>query len=150
MHRIVLLILACITLSLGGCGDSSHTTVTFPDGSAVRCIIAATPEAQRAGLTVRDSLAENEGMIFVYTTEREYGASFWMPNKMQFRIDILFLDAEKRINMIHRNVPICESNNELDCPSYTTSQPTQYVIEVVAGFCDKRGLKIGDSVDFEL
>jgi uncharacterized membrane protein (UPF0127 family) len=131
------------------CGGTKFTTVTFSDGSRVVCEVADTPDSQRAGLTVYETLEEDQGMIFVYPEEKNF-TSFWMPADMNFRIDILFVDSNKQINTIHRNIPICKSNNELDCPSYVSNRPTKYVIEVVAGFCDARGIKIGDAVDFDL
>lgn len=137
------------TLLSSGCGGSKTTVVTFPDGTRVTCEIADSPSSQRAGLTTYDSLNENQGMIFVYPESKDF-TSFWMPASMKFRIDIIFVGPGKRINTIHRNIPICESNNELDCPSYVSRRPTQYVVEVAAGFCDERGIKAGDTLQFEL
>jgi uncharacterized membrane protein (UPF0127 family) len=146
----VLFVAVVFSLILAACGDGNKmTTVTFEDGTTVRCEVADTPAKQRAGMTIYDSVEEHQGMLFVYPEVQEF-TSFWMPARMKFRIDIIFLGEDKRINTIHRNVPICESNSEIDCPSYISRQPTKYVLEVKAGFSDKRGLKINDTVSFDL
>lgn len=149
--RLLLLILAALApLVTVGCGDGRFTTVTFPDGTPVVCEIAATAESQVAGLTTYNSLTPDRGMIFTYAEERT-GVSFWMPARMKFPIDIIFLNADRTVVFVSRNVQPCASNLPEECPSYGPgATPVQYVVEVVAGFCDQHDVGSGDTLAFTL
>ncbi|HUX08535.1 MAG TPA: DUF192 domain-containing protein [Acidobacteriota bacterium] len=141
-----LLILTAFAFS--SCGIEETIAVTFPDGRVVRCEIADAPKKMEAGLTTYSDLAPGQGMIFIYPSPRQ-GVSFWMPAKMKFQIDMIFLNGEKRVVMIEKQVPICESNLQSDCPGYGPPvAEVQFVVEVVAGLCDEIGLKQGDSLEF--
>lgn len=151
MQKSTIILLLALVLVAASCGSDRFTSVTFPSGRTVTCEIADNQKSQVAGLTTYDSLPDDKGMLFSYVQERE-GLSFWMPARMKFSIDMLFVNADKEIVYIVRNAPICESNLAEECPSYGPPRGVmaQYVIEVVAGFCDGEGLTVGDSVRFEL
>jgi uncharacterized membrane protein (UPF0127 family) len=146
---------ALVALSLpffcSGCASNDFVDLSFPSGAKVNCKISASQEELTAGLTIYDTLAENQGMIFVYSEQRA-GHSFWMPARMKFPIDFIFLNSEKQVVHIIRNAQPCKSNIPQDCPSYATpvGVEAQYVVEVVAGFCDKNGLGLRDEVEFKL
>jgi uncharacterized membrane protein (UPF0127 family) len=150
------LVLICVATALylpffvGSCGPSEFTKVTFPSGQSVKCEIADSPKKLVAGLTTYDNLPENRGMIFVYPQERT-NLSFWMPQRMRFSVDMIFLNKEKRVVHIVHNAQPCDSNIPEDCPSYgPEGRPAQYVVEVVAGFCERIGLKLDDTLKFTL
>ena len=135
---------------LTGCAIEETLAVTFPGGRVILCEIADTPKKMEAGLTTYSSLAPGQGMIFIYSSPRR-GVSFWMPNKMKFQIDLIFLDGEKQVVMIKKQVPICESNLQSDCPGYgPPDAEVRFVIEIAAGLCDEMGLKEGDQLEFAL
>ena len=52
---------------------------------------STTPDAQSKGLAIRDSLNENEGMLFIFETPQKY--SFWMKD-MKFPIDIIWINQD--------------------------------------------------------
>lgn len=151
MRKTTLITCLILLFLAAGCGSDRFTTVTFPEGRTVTCELADNQKSQIAGLTTYDSLPPDRGMLFSYPQERE-GLSFWMPARMKFSIDMLFLDSAKRVVYIVRNAPICESNLVEECPSYGPPRGVmaRYVIEVVAGFCDEEGITVGDTVRFEL
>lgn len=93
------------------------------------------------GLSGRDSLQENHGMIFIYDDELEE-LSFWMKNTL-IPLDIIFLNKDLEIVHIFENVPICEED---PCPQYTSEKKAQYVVELNAGWVEENGVKIGDEV----
>jgi uncharacterized membrane protein (UPF0127 family) len=133
-----------------GCGIDETIHVKFPDGRVVICEIADTPKKMESGLTTYADLSPDRGMIFVYPGPRT-GVGFWMPNKMKFQIDMIFLDSKKQVVLIEPRVPICESDLMNDCPSYGPGDAeVQFVVEVVAGLCEEMGLKEGDSLEFNL
>ncbi|MCX7985233.1 MAG: DUF192 domain-containing protein [Bacteroidetes bacterium] len=102
--------------------------------------IADTDEKRELGLMGRPTLGEKEGMLFIF--EREHLASFWMKNTM-IPLDMVFINAQGVIVTIHENTtPFSEQ-------SYTATAPTQYVVEVNAGFTSRHSIRVGDKVTWQ-
>lgn len=110
-------------------------------GTTISAFIADTPEKQSKGLGGRRSLGADEGMLFVFDTDAQYG--FWMKD-MRFPIDIMWIDDGKIVD-IAPNVPPPTSDS-LQLPSYLPRLPADTVLEVNAGFAQHNGVKIGDTV----
>jgi len=100
----------------------------------IKVDVAKTPQEQQKGLMGKSSLANLAGMIFVFINEQE--RFFWMKNTL-ISLDMIFLDKNKKIVKIFKNVLPCQKD---PCPSYSSEFPSQYVIEVNSGFCDKYGI----------
>jgi len=64
--------------------------------------------SRREGLSVKDSLEENEGMLFVFE-EKNIKPSFWMKD-MKFAIDIIWIDNEKIVQINENVQPPITSN----------------------------------------
>ncbi len=77
---------------------------TFADGTVVALEIADTEPTRNRGLMFRETLAEREGMIFVF--ERSGFYPFWMQN-CRMALDILWLDESFRIVSMAESVPPC-------------------------------------------
>jgi len=107
--------------------------------------VALSSEEQTKGLSIKDSLKSNEGMIFPYESPRTL--SFWMKD-MKFPIDILWLDGDKKVVHIEEGLQPCSPF--LPCPSYTPDVQAQYVLETVAGFSSANGITTGTPVEFNL
>ena len=89
----------------------------------------------------RDSLGENEGMLFIFDKEDYY--SFWMLNT-RIPLDIIWINANKEIIHIERNLQPCTDS----CPKYSPNEKALYVLEVNANYTSKNGINIGDKVAF--
>jgi uncharacterized membrane protein (UPF0127 family) len=107
--------------------------------------IALTDKQVQDGLAIKNSLNENEGMLFFLGEPRK--ASFWMKN-MKFPIDIIWLNEKFSIVHIEQELQPCES--VFYCKSYKPNSEALYVLETIAGFTKKHNLQIGDNVDFQL
>lgn len=142
------------TAATGGAGQwaSRRVTVVFPDRTAVRAEVADTPAVRQRGLMFRSSLGPNEGMLFVFDEPGSY--PFWMQNCL-FAIDIIWLDKDARVVWIAHSVPPCRLPGcdppcgSFDCPTYPHEGQALYVVEVVAGFAKRHGIKVGDRVTIE-
>jgi uncharacterized membrane protein (UPF0127 family) len=85
------------------------------------------------GLSIKDHLNENEGMLFVYKEPVRY--PFWMKD-MKFPIDIIWLDNRSIVIHVEHNLEPCIPGHV--CPNYgPTSSNAVYVLEVVAWFSQK-------------
>ena len=99
--------------------------------------IADTDAKTQRGLMYRNAMAADHGMVFVFPTPSTAG--FWMKNTY-IPLDIIFLDKDGKVLVIHRRMPRDETGMGPDTPA-------QYVIELNAGTAEKIGLKPGDVID---
>ena len=95
---------------------------------------------RQQGMMWRRSMEENQGMLFIM--ERAEPQTFWMLNTF-VSLDILFVDEQFRI------VNIRERAEPQSLGPQSSTGPALYVVEVVAGFCEKHGIKAGDMIRFE-
>jgi uncharacterized protein len=102
--------------------------------------VADDPETRRQGLMGRE-LAPQTGMLFDFPQGTR--PAIWMHN-MQISLDLLFVDAEGRIQHLFAEVPPCR---QTPCNIYQASEPLRYVLEVPAGTAQALGLKQGDQLD---
>lgn len=99
--------------------------------------IAATEQKREQGLMYRDSLAADNGMLFVFP-EEEYQA-FWMRNT-RMPLDIIYIASSGTI------VSIAENARPYDETSLPSEGPAQFVLEIKGGLCAELGIKAGDFV----
>ena len=107
-------------------------------GQELEVEVARTPQEQSRGLSGKESLADNAGMLFVYGQPTT--PAFWMPD-MNFALDIIWIDESGVIIGIAEKVAP-ESYPELFSPP----APVQYVLEVNAGWSAAHGVTAGDDV----
>lgn len=133
---------------VNGTGPSSNgyrQTVITVNGLELAADIAETNDQRTLGLAVKDTLNENEAMLFVFSTERAH--SFWMKN-MKFPIDIIWLDADKEVVHIENSLVPCLPDSS--CQTYEPNADSLYVLETVAGFAQKYNVTEGTLVGFDL
>jgi len=102
--------------------------------------VANTNAARIKGFSGRNSIRDEEGLLFVFDEEGYYG--IWMKD-MNFAIDIAWLDKDKKI--IH-----IESSVEPDTypKIFNSPTPALYVLEAKANFFEKNKIKIGETIKF--
>ncbi len=108
-------------------------------GRRVLVEIADDPAERSRGLMHRESLPEDQGMLFVYPEERD-SLGFWMKNTL-IPLDIAFVDRELRIVDIQRMEPLDETTR------YSVA-PAMYALEMNAGWFEKHGVRVGDRIEF--
>ncbi|RJR40114.1 MAG: DUF192 domain-containing protein, partial [Desulfobacteraceae bacterium] len=138
-HRTLIRVLFLLALTMGTAHgqDKKPLRVYFPNGEFVFAELALSSEERSRGLMFRDGINTDKGMLFIF--EEEATHSFWMKN-VKFPIDIIWLDREKRIVHMVKQVPPCKND---PCPTYTPVRPAVYVLELSAGKSDQMGLKPG-------
>ncbi len=109
----------------------------------IKLDLALTPEQKSKGLSFRESLARDEGMLFIFDFPGKY--SFWMKD-MNFPIDIIWISEDQRIVYIKENATP-ESYPEAYQPGKNDGD-AKYILEVVSGFSKQNNLKIGDNIEF--
>ena len=104
--------------------------------------IANTVGKQHLGLGQRTALEVGEGMIFVYPKPGE--RCFWMKD-MRFPIDIIWLDANKKIIHVEHSL-----SPDTYPTTYCPKEDAQYVLELGAGTAQAVGLTVGNTVALSL
>lgn len=120
--------------------ESLQTTVLEIGGEQFTTYIADTSESRTRGLSDVVTLGENEAMLFVFDQPGIY--KFWMKD-MNFPIDMVWLDSEKRIVHIESNV-----SPESFPQSFGPSKESRYVIEFTAGTVELLGVLVEDYISF--
>ena len=94
----------------------------------------------QTGLMYRHSMAENQGMLFIF--DKEERRAFYMKNT-EFALDIIYLNSDKKIVSIKKNA---QPFDETSLPSNAASM---YVLEVNGGLSDKWNLQQGDKISWK-
>ena len=111
-------------------------------GKEIQLEVAKTAQQQAMGLMYRQSLADNQGMLFPFNPPQP--VSFWMKN-VSIPLDMVFLNKGV-VQGISANVPPCPRT---PCPTYGPGTIVDQVIELRGGRAAELNLKVGDSVTIE-
>jgi uncharacterized protein len=95
------------------------------------------------GLMNRKTLNEGKGMLFVF--DQEQPLSFWMKNTL-IPLSIGYFGSDKKLYQVLDMKPA--SPLELRPPSYPSSRPGQYALEVPVGWFKKHKIKPGIAFSF--
>lgn len=114
---------------------------------SVKAKIAEKADERKKGLSKMKELPLDEGMLFVFEAPGVY--SFWMKD-MNFPIDIIWIDENKRIVSISPYATPEPKKPDNQLTMFKPDGPVKYVLEINAGLAQRNGLLPGASVNFEL
>lgn len=137
---LILTIVIVITLLL----NSRKSTKVFVNGQTISVMVAKTDKEKQVGLSGRNKIGENQGMLFIFDTPNYY--SFWM-KEMKFPIDIIYINGNKIITVVENAKPPLSANDNLAI--YQPSEKSDKVLELNAGSADKLKIKTGAVVEIE-
>lgn len=103
--------------------------------------VAETELEREHGLSGREGLGENEGMLFVFQSDGMY--AFWMKD-MKFSIDMLWIAKNGEVVYVVPSV-----SPDTYPASFAPSKDARYVLELPAGWAASHGVKEGDTVSFQ-
>lgn len=109
--------------------------------SVVFAEVALSAEERNRGLSERESLSLNHGMLFVFPEKSRL--SFWMKD-MLIPLDIIWI-SEGRVVGFDQNVPPPE-DGIATLKSYPAPSAVDWVLEVNAGFIAENKISVGDEV----
>jgi uncharacterized membrane protein (UPF0127 family) len=133
----------CVSFA-AGCGPKklavSELRIERREGAEIilKAEMARTPEERSRGLMNRKSLADGEGMLFVF--EKDEVVSFWMKNTF-VPLSIAFIASDGRIIEIRDMRP-----NDLS--SVYSSRSVRYALEAPQGWFSRAGIMPGDRIRF--
>ena len=109
------------------------------DEKALVLEVSDNPLERQRGLSFRESLAIDAGMLFVFEKPDKHG--IWMKD-MNFPLDIIWLDENFKVVNFKKDV-----SPDTFPTAFTPSSPALYVIETNTGFVDRFSIKIGEILD---
>ena len=127
---------------LGACGGDGRSVATIDTGEGqvrVDVELAETAEERRQGLSGRETLAADAGMLFLYSDEHRGG--FWMKDTL-IPLSIAFLDDGGAVLAILDMEP-CTGD---PCPTYDPGVGYWSALEVNRGAFSEWGVEPGDVV----
>ena len=140
VFALALLVLVCGCREAGPVRGAVHIHTAAGATVTYQVEVAATDAERSRGLMFRKSLQEDGGMLFFFRPARE--VAMWMKNTL-LPLDMLFIDAGGRIVKIAANT----------VPRSTDHILSEYrilaVLELNAGQAVRRGIKVGDKVEWE-
>lgn len=123
-----------------------ESAVVSIGGATYSVDLAILPEERQQGLSGREHLPLDAGMLFVFEQERQL--NFWM-KEMHFPLDIIWIDGQCRLVEVAANVPTPPPDaNNADIPRVQSPSPARYVLELNAGEAARNRLQPGDPVEF--
>ncbi len=104
--------------------------------------VADSPFERQQGLSGRQPLPLSDALLFVFDEPGKH--CIWMKD-MQFNIDILWFDNQKRLVYEKRYI-----SPDTFPQSFCPDDDTLYVVEMTAGAADNNQIKLGDKLEIAL
>lgn len=114
-------------------------------GLTVNVDVADSTEERKKGLSGRNGMQIDRGMLFVFDKNGVY--AIWMKD-MKFAIDIVWIDENKKVVDMAQNVAPEPGKKDRELTVYTPKAGAKYVLEVNAGLTSLNNVAIGDLVEF--
>ncbi len=123
--------------------DNKFTQTILVGGKTIKVALAKTEREKEQGLSGRQSLCSDCGLLFLYQTPGIY--PFWM-RRMYFDIDILWIAGNWVAAITYQAQK--PSPEEFESPKtiYRSQMPIDKVLEIGSGWVEKNGIKVGDEV----
>jgi hypothetical protein len=138
---LILYLLIISSVESPACPLQLPTATITINGHPLSVELAATPAARTCGLSHRENLPQNRGMLFIFP---EPGPeTFWMKDTF-IPLSIAFVDESGKIMNIQDMTPV--QTDEL----YSSQGPAGYAIEVNQGWFERQGIAAGDQVVMQL
>ncbi|MET0048760.1 MAG: DUF192 domain-containing protein [Sedimenticola sp.] len=122
----------CSALLLTGCGEVESVSLKIGEREVI-AELAVTPEARNRGLMHRDHLGADEGMLFVFPSQRI--RQFWMRNT-PIPLDIGFFDRE---GVLVNYLSMSPNSDTI----HRSSRPALYALEMNRGWYRQNGIEPG-------
>jgi len=118
-----------------------HATVHLGDG-VFTTKVAKTPDDRDKGLGGTYKLNGDQALLLVYDTDSKWKIDM---KDMNFPIDIIWLDKDKKVVYIVKNAP----PESYPYEQFEPKEDARYVLETMAGTVQQRKITIGSTAQFD-
>ena len=112
------------------------TLILKMDSYQIIAEVASSEKTRKEGLMYRQSLKNDNGMLFIFETEQAY--CFWMKNT-QIPLSVAFIQN----NGVIRNIADMQPYS---LTKHCASEPVKYALEMEQGWFSDRGITAGSIV----
>ncbi len=164
MRLAVMSTLLALAAIHAGCGEDGAPTASTPtplaraesgmlviplrhDAHELLVEVASTPEQRAVGLSNREAVAPDTGMLFDLGETRV--PRFWMKDTL-VALDMVWIREDRVIAEITADVQPQPGVPDSELAMYAPSSLVRYVLELPAGAAEQLGMKPGDALDFAL
>ena len=157
-QAILLLLVIGVGVYLYSAGGSSGTIeipflpqpTKFADlqinNTTLKVEIADTLAKRSKGLGGRQSLGQNEGMLFVFEKTDKY--PFWMKG-LSFPLDFVWIKDDKVVDYIENVASPINGQSDASLPIYSSKVEVDKALEVNAGTVKRLNIKVGDTISIK-
>lgn len=118
----------------------------FINNVELKVEIADTPARRSKGLSDRQSLASDEGMLFIFPKPDKY--PFWMKG-LTYPLDFIWIKGGRVVDLLQNIQPPAPGQSDELLPIYQTKEDIDKVLEVAAGTAQRLNIKAGDTIKIE-
>lgn len=109
----------------------------------LRVEVADIPSKRSKGLSKRESLGLDEGMLFLFPSSEKH--SFWMKG-LKFPLDFIWIKGDQVVDIITNAQPPTSDQKDEDLPIYLPKVEVDKVLEVNSGVVERLKIKVGDII----
>lgn len=139
VFRVLFLTLAFLLVVTMSSSSLLSRDVQAPNGT-IHALTAISLSRQKKGLSGRDSLSADQGMLFFFSNEGEH--PFWMKD-MRFPLDIVWISSTTEVVGISPDI-----SPDTYPEAFFPPSPISYVLELNAGQAEKFGIVTGTKLSF--
>jgi uncharacterized membrane protein (UPF0127 family) len=125
--------LLCVAVATACAADTGDRLELFAGAHRIDAEVADTPASRATGLMHRDTLAADQGMLFVYPQNQRH--CMWMRNTT-LPLSVAFLDEDGEVINIADMAPQSDA-------WHCASAPARYALEMNAGWFQQHGIGAG-------
>lgn len=125
-----------------GPATSSEGVVKINE-SSIKVEIADTQAKRSKGLSGRESLASDEGMLFIFPKEDIY--PFWMKG-ITFALDFVWIRDLAVVDLLENVPPAPAGQPDSSLPIYQSKVEINKVLEIPAGTVQRLNIRVGDTI----
>lgn len=116
------------------------------NGAVLKVEIADIASTRNKGLSGRDSLVSDEGMLFVFPKLDKY--AFWMKG-VKIPLDFIWIKDNIVVDVLPNIQPPKKGEKDESLSIYSSRREFNKVLEVNAGTINKLNIKVGDSINLQ-
>ncbi|MFH0936836.1 MAG: DUF192 domain-containing protein [Candidatus Daviesbacteria bacterium] len=113
------------------------------NNTTVKIEVADTASKRSQGLSGRESMASDSGMLFIFESSKKY--QFWMKG-MKFPLDMIFIKDGKVVDVLKNVPPPSQGQKDDTLPIYQPVSEIDMMLETSSSFTDTNNIKVGDTV----
>lgn len=145
-HHILTLSIIVILIAGGGIIASQmqachNIKVTLPDSTIITAEVADSFAERNRGLSNRDHLAADKGMLFLFSSSDRY--SFWMKDT-RIPLDLIWIKDNRVVDLAS-----LEPEQRNTIPQYTPREEATAVLELNQGQAALHGITVGQPITWE-